>query len=128
MSDRILAFYVRQINKHSRVLTRTLDPVKRIDSLQSLFRILVRLHRLPHTHDLTEILAELGEKLLIIFETELEISHSYCSLIQDLLRDHRLLINPLQNRQRVSIRQRHELEQLEAQREQVVRLIMRRTQ
>jgi hypothetical protein len=126
MWERTRAFYCRQIDLSSRALERSHDPVVRLEALRRLYRIYVRLHRMPQTPELVEMLEQLGDSILSMAELELDINHTYCSSLQDLRRDLRLMTDARHDPEQAIVRQRQEAARLQAQRNAIIALIMRR--
>jgi hypothetical protein len=113
------AFYCRQIDLSSRVLERSHDPAVRLEALRRLYRIYISLHRL-------QILQQLGDLILSMAELELDINHSYCSSLQDLRRGLQRLTDARHDPAEALVRQREEVARLQARRNAIIALIMRR--
>ena len=126
MWESIRDFYSRQIDHISVVLVRSHDPVQRLEAIRRLLRMYVRLHRLPENPDLASFRQRLGDAVFAMAEIELEINHSYCSALQDLRRELRLMTEARHDPGQAAVRQREEVARLQAQRDAIVRLIMRR--
>jgi hypothetical protein len=126
MWEQTRAFYCRQIDLSSRVLERSHDPAVRLEALRRLYRIYISLHRLPQNPDSDEILKQLGDSILSMAELELEINHSYCSSLQDLRRGLQRLTDARHDPAEALVRQREEVARLQARRNAIIALIMRR--
>jgi hypothetical protein len=126
MWEQTRAFYCRQIDLSSRALERSHDPAVRLEALRRLYRIYISLHRLPQNPDLDEILQQLGDSILSMAELELEINHSYCSSLQDLRQGLLRMTDARHDPAEALVRQREEVARLQARRNAIIALIMRR--
>lgn len=126
MWEQTRAFYCRQIDHSSLALERSHDPVVRLESLRRLYRIYVRLQRLPQNPDLDVIVKQLGDSILSMADLELEINHSYCSSLQELRQGLRRMTDARHDPEEAVVRQREEVVRLQARRNAIIALIMRR--